>query len=106
MASYSDLATHLLGSSAFLDRVKLAAASKAKTIALEDADGLVASPRKAYAARFIAQADAEVSRLVPFVAIDNTIAGLTITSHDDVSDANINSALSDALWNKLAEALS
>lgn len=105
MATYSDLATLLVGNAEFQARVKLAAESKAKTIALETTDGLELSPRKRYAQAFIRDPDEKVNELVYFVALDPTIAAKTITAHTDVSDAEIDGALSDALWDKLAEAL-
>lgn len=106
MADYQTLATQLVGDATFQARVKMAANSKAKTIALETEDGLEITPRKRYARAFIAAPDERVNELVFFVALDPTIAAKTINTQADVTDPEIDSALSDALWDKLAEALS
>lgn len=105
MADYQELATILLASADFAQRVKLAAESKAKSIALETADGLEVSARKRYARTFIRKPDEAVSTLVFFVALDPTVKAKTITVQTDITDAEIDGALSDAVWNKLAEAL-
>ncbi len=106
MANYNDLAILLVGNAAFQARVKLAANSKAKTIAMETADGLEVAPRKRYAKAFIQAPDERVNELVFFVALDPTIKAKAITDHlTDVSDGEIDAALSDAVWDKLAEAL-
>lgn len=106
MADYNQLATLLVGNADFQARVKMAANNKAKAIALETSDGLEVAPRKRYARAFIQAPDERVNELVFFVALDPVIAGLTLVDHTTVTDTHIDNALSDALWDKLAEALS
>ena len=89
--------------STFKGRVSVAAFTKAVTIASESSAGLN-PPRKALASRVLRNPQEEAVNLGFVVVRDSTIAAKNPLTNLDVTDAEIDSALSDAVWDGYAEA--
>lgn len=89
----------------FQGRVAIAALTKAVTIATESAPGLN-TPRNRLAVRVLRDAIEEAKNIVFVVVRDTTIAAKTPLDNGTVSDTEIDSALSDVVWDRYAEAFS
>jgi len=87
----------------FQGRVAIAAEAKAIGIAGESSAGLD-PPRKRLAVRVLKDSIEEAKNLSFVVAVNSAIAAKTPLTDATVTDAEIDSALSDAAWDGYAEA--
>lgn len=103
MADYADLYA-IAANDTFLGRVALAVEKKAVAIAAESSAGLNPA-RKRLAAQVLRDPVGERQNLALVVVRDGTIASKTSPiTQVDVSDAEIDAALSDQVWDGYAEA--
>lgn len=87
----------------FQGRIAIAALTKAVSIAVESAPGLN-TPRNRLAVRVLRDAIAEAKGIVFVVVRDPAIAAKDPLNNGAVNDAEIDSALSDTVWDRYAEA--